>query len=31
MAQAKYTKDLTELLLKCIGESDPMLSMCLAK
>ena len=27
MAQAKYTKDLTELLLKCIGESDPMLSM----
>jgi putative transposase len=27
MAQAKNSTDLTELLLKCVGEPDPMLSM----
>ena len=27
MAQGKNTTDLTELLLKCMVEPDPMLSM----
>lgn len=27
MAQRKNTTDLTELLLQCVGQPDPMLSM----
>ncbi len=27
MVQKKFTTNLTELLLKCMAESDPMLSM----